>query len=238
MKITQQMNELRLVGMSTLWDGLIQNNAHHQLGLIDGMALLLQAEKENRQLRRTERLLRQARFRYQSSIEEITFDKKRQLDKNLILSLSDCSFIKQGKSIVITGPTGVGKSFIASALGHQTCSLGYTTQYYSIQKLLTTIQLARVDGSILKLQKSLFKKELIILDDFGLQPFSDKQRTDFFELVEERHARKSTIYVSQLPVKNWFDIIGENTLADAIVDRIIHQSITINMKGDSLRKIR
>lgn len=237
MNITQQMNELRLVGMSTLWDSLTQQSQHHQLELIDGMKLLLQAEKENRQLRRTERLLHQARFRYQSSIEEITFDKNRQLDKNVILSLSDCTFIKQGKSIVITGPTGVGKSFLASALGHQACALGYTTKYYSIQKLLTAIKLARVDGSILRLQKSLFKKELLILDDFGLQPFSENQRIDFFEIIEERHARKSTIYVSQLPVQNWFDIIGENTLADAIVDRIIHQSITVHMKGDSLRKM-
>lgn len=237
MNITQQMNDLRLHGMSTLWESITQSSQHHQLELLDGLSLLLQAEKENKQLRKTERLLHQARFRYQASMEEITFDKKRQLDKNKILSLSDCTFIKQGKSIVITGPTGVGKSFVASALGHQACTLGYSTKYYSIQKLLTTIKLARVDGSILKLQKSLFRKELLILDDFGLQALDEKQRLDFFELLEDRHARKSTIYVSQLPVKNWFDIIGENTLADAIVDRIIHQSITIEIKGDSMRKI-
>ncbi|MEE9372353.1 MAG: IS21-like element helper ATPase IstB [Saprospiraceae bacterium] len=238
MNIIQQMNELRLAGMSTLWDNIIKNSQHHQLDLIDGLKLLLQAEKENRFLRRSDRLIQQARFRYQASIEEITFDKKRRVDKNVILSLSDCTFIEGGKSVVITGPTGVGKSFVASALGHQACNMGQPTKYYNFQNLLTSLKLARVDGSIFKLQKTLFKKSLLIIDDFGLQPLSDNQRIDFFELIEQRHNRLSTIYISQLPVKNWFDIIGENTIADAIVDRIIHQSIMIEMKGESMRKIK
>jgi DNA replication protein DnaC len=237
MNITQQMNELRLTGMSTLWDNLTGTN-QQQLDLVDGLKLLLQAEKDNRFLRRSDRLIQQAKFRYQASIEEIYFDKKRQVDKNLVLSLSDCNYIESGKSVVLAGPTGVGKSFIASALGHQACIMGHTTQYYSFQNLLTSLKLARIDGSILKLQKALNKKTLLIIDDFGLQPLTDIQRIDFFEIIEERHNRKSTIYITQLPVKNWFDIIGENTIADAIVDRIIHQSIMIDMKGESMRKIK
>jgi DNA replication protein DnaC len=237
MNITQQMNELHLIGMTQQWQILTQSKEHLQLSLTDGMELLLNAEKENRSNRRTQRLLHQARFRYQSSIEQLNYVSSRGLDKALILSLAEGSYITQGKSILITGPTGVGKSFIASALGHQACLLGYTTSYYNIQKLLTELRLARIDGSILKVQKAIYRKDLLILDDFGLQGLTEKQRIDYFEILEERHGRKSTIYISQLPVHDWFDIIGDNTIADAIVDRVIHQSIKIELQGESMRKI-
>jgi DNA replication protein DnaC len=236
MNVLQQMNELNLQGMSLQWESLLQSKQHTQLDLSDGLEVLLQAEKQNRQTRRTLRLIHQASFRYQASFEEINFSNNRQLDKALVLSLADGNYITQGKSIVITGPTGVGKSFIASALGHQACLLGHTTLYYNIQKLLTKLKLAKVDGSIFKLQKALYRKDVLILDDFGLQALSEKQRVDFFELLEERHGRKTTIYISQIPIHEWFDIIGDNTIADAIVDRVIHQSIKIKMNGDSMRK--
>ncbi len=230
------MNELRLLGMLGQWDVFTTTKEHLNLSLTDGMSLLLNAEKENRGARKTHRLTKQARFRYSASIEQIDFATPRSLDKALILSLADGSFITKGKSILITGPTGVGKSFIASALGHQACLLGYTTLYYNIQKLLTDLKLAKIDGSIIKLQKSLYRKELLILDDFGLQGLNQNQRIDYFEILEERHGRKSTIFISQLPAHEWFDIIGDNTIADAIVDRVIHQSIKINLKGESMRK--
>ena len=238
MNITQQMNELRLLGMTSQWEVFTTTKEHLNLSLTDGISLLLNAEKENRSARKTHRLINQAKFRYAASIEQIDFVTSRSLDKALILSLADGSFISQGKSILITGPTGVGKSFIASALGHQACLLGYTTLYYNIQKLLTNIKLAKVDGSILNLQKALYRKELLILDDFGLQGLNDKQRIDYFELLEERHGRKSTIFISQLPAHEWFDIIGDNTIADAIIDRVIHQSIKIKLKGESMRKLK
>jgi len=238
MKITEQMNQLRLQGMSSLWNSLRQSKHHLKLDLVDGLQLLLQAETEERQQRRTARLIYQARFRYQASIEEISFDPPRKLDKSLILSFADCAFIQKGKSLVLTGPTGAGKSFLASALGHQACMYGYTTAYYNVQKLLTILKLAKVDGSIFKVHNRLYKKQLLILDDFGLQTLNDQQRIDFLEIIEERHARKSTIIVSQIPVVNWFDVIGDHTIADAIVDRIIHQSIKIEMHGESMRKNR
>ena len=236
MNITQQMNELHLLGMSGQWEIFTQTKEHLKLNLIDGMSLLLNAEKENRGARRTQRLIHQARFRYTASIEQLDFTTPRGLDKALILAMAEGSYITKGKSILITGPTGVGKSYIASALGHQACLLGYTTLYYNIQKLLTKLNLAKIDGSIFKLQKTLYRKDLLILDDFGLQGLNDKQRIDYFELLEERHGRKSTIFISQLPVHEWFDIIGDNTIADAIVDRVIHQSIKIDLKGESMRK--
>ncbi len=238
MKVTEQMTCLRLHGMSMSWSSITQAKQHLKLDLNDGLQILLQAESEDRQQRKTERLLKQAHFRYQASIEELSFDPSRKLDKLLILSLTDCQFISKGQSIVITGPTGSGKSFLASALGHQACMLGYSTAYYNVQKLLTILKLAKVDGSILKLQNKLYKRELLILDDFGLQKLNEHQRLDLLELIEERHARKSTLIVSQIPILNWFDIIGDNTIADAIVDRLIHQSIKIEMHGESLRKNR
>ena len=238
MKIKEQMNSLRLQGMSTLWDSLTESRQHVQLDLHDGLQLLLQAEKEDRQQRRTARLIYQARFRYQASMEEISFDPSRRLDKSLILSLTDCQFIQKGQSVVLTGPTGAGKSFLASALGHQACMMGYTTAYYNVKRLLTLLKLAKVDGSIFKVHRRLYKTNLLILDDFGLQILNDKQRIDFLDIIEDRHGRKSTIIVSQIPVANWFDVIVDNTIADAIVDRIIHQSIKIEMKGESMRKNR
>ena len=238
MKIKEQMNNLRLHGMTTLWNSLTESRQHLQLDLHDGLQLLLQAEGEDRQQRRTARLIYQARFRYQASLEEISFDPSRQLDKSLILSLSDCQFITKGQSVVLTGPTGAGKSFLASALGHQACMMGYTTAYYNVQKLLTILKLAQIDGSIFKVHRRIYKTNLLILDDFGLQSLNDKQRIDFLDIIEDRHGRKSTIIVSQIPVVNWFDVIGDNTIADAIVDRIIHQSIKIEMHGESMRKNR
>ena len=238
MNITQQMNELKLLGMLSQWKVFTHTKEHLNIHIADAMTLLLHAEKENRSIRRTQRLIHQAQFRYTASIEQIDFTTPRSLDKALLLSLADGSFITQGKSILITGPTGVGKSFIASALGHQACLLGYTTLYYNIQKLLTKMKLAKVDGSIIKLQKALYKKELLILDDFGLQSLNDRQRIDYFELLEERHGRKSTIFISQMPAHEWFSIIGDNTIADAIVDRVIHQSIKINLDGESMRKTK
>lgn len=236
MNITQQMNGLNLLGMVSQWEIFTQTKEHLNINLTDGMDLLLNAEKENRGARRTKRLIHQARFRYTASIEQLNFTTPRGLDKALLLCLAEGTYITKGKSVLITGPTGVGKSYIASALGHQACLMGYTTLYYNIQKLLTHLRLAKVDGSIFKVQKLLYKKDLLILDDFGLQSLNDKQRIDYFEILEERHGRKSTIFISQLPVHEWFDIIGDNTIADAIVDRVIHQSIKIDLKGESMRK--
>ena len=238
MKIKEHMNALRLHGMSTLWDSLTESRQHVQLDLHDGLELLLQAEKEDRQHRRTERLIYQARFRYQASLEEIRFDPPRKLDKSLILSLSDCQYINQGQSVVITGPTGAGKSFLASALGHQACVMGYATAYYNVQRLLTIFKMAKVDGSIFKIERRVYKTHLLILDDFGLQTLNEKERLDFLDIIEDRHGRKSTIIVSQIPMVNWFDVIADNTIADAIIDRFIHQSIKIEMKGESMRKKR
>ena len=173
-----------------------------------------------------------AGFRYEASIEELDYQLDRNLDKNLILRLIDCNWIKQGKDILITGPTGVGKSFIASALGHQACSLGYRTVYSLTSRLFQQLGTAKREGKYLKELVKIYKADLLILEDFGLSPFNQEKRLD---ILEDRHGRKSTIIISQLPVASWHGVIDESTIADAIMDRIVYDSFRIDLKGDSVR---
>jgi DNA replication protein DnaC len=158
------------------------------------------------------------------------------LDKNLVQRLSDCGFIQKGEDLFITGSTGTGKSFLASALGQQACLLGYKVLYTSTTKLLSQLKMAKADGAHLKELTAIEKKDVLILDDFGVQPMDAQSRALLLDIIEDRHGKRTTIITSQVPVKKWHEIIGEKTLADAILDRIVHQSIRIELYGDSLRK--
>ena len=150
--------------------------------------------------------------------------------------LSMGEYIRNGDSILITGSAGCGKSFLASALGSRACKQGYNVAYFNMQKLLMRLKVSRLEGSIIKLFDKLAKTDLLILDDFGLTPLQGQQQMDFMEIIEDRHAKKATIIASQLPVAKWFDIIGEETIADAILDRIVHTSHRFELTGDTLRK--
>ena len=200
------------------------------------MEILLQSEEQERNNRRFKRLEYNAAFRYKASIEEIKISQHRGLDQNLISTLATRSYIEKGEAVLMCGATGVGKSFLASALGHQACLLGYRVAYHNIQKLLLKTKMSRLDGSIYKFFEKLAKTDLIILDDFGLTYLEKQQQIDFMEMIEDRHGRKSTIIASQLPIGNWYDVIGEETIADAILDRLVHSSYKIEIKGDSMRK--
>lgn len=235
-QIISQLNELRLRGMSRSWETLIETRQHQDLSLSDGLKILLQAEKLDREQRRFDRLRKNAKFRYQASIEEIRKDSSRGIDQTLINSLASGKYLENGESIIITGATGCGKSFIASALGHQACAQGYKTAYFNMQKLTKQLKIARLEGSIVSFFLKLAKTNLLILDDFGLTHLQKQQQLDLMEIIEDRHARHATIIVSQLPVASWFDIIGEATIADAILDRLVHTSHRIQLKGESLRK--
>jgi DNA replication protein DnaC len=235
-QITSQLNELRLQGMSRSWKNLTETRQHQGLSLSEGLEILLQAEKLDREQRRFARLHKNAKFRYQASIEELRKDSSRGLDLSLMNSLATGAYLKNGESIIITGATGCGKSFIASALGHQACAQGYPTAYFNMQKLTKQLKIARLEGSIVSFFIKLAKTQLLILDDFGLTHLEKQQQLDLMEIIEDRHARLSTIIVSQLPVASWFDIIGEATIADAILDRLVHTSHRIELKGESLRK--
>jgi len=235
-QITSQLNELRLRGMSRSWETLIETRQHQDLSLSEGLLILLQAEKLDREQRRFDRLRKNAKFRYQASIEELRKDSSRGIDKTLMNALATGKYLDNGESIIITGATGCGKSFIASALGHQACAQGYKTAYFNMHKLTKQLKIARIEGSIVSFFLKLAKTHLLILDDFGLTHLEKQQQLDLMEIIEDRHGRHSTIIVSQLPVASWFDIIGEATIADAILDRLVHTSHRIELKGESMRK--
>ena len=235
-QIESQLTTLRLHGMSQSWTALLETRKHHELSLSEGLELLLQAETQDRENRRFERLRKNARFRYQASVEELYSDAARGLDKEMIFSLATGDYITKGVSVLITGASGCGKSFLASALGHQACSQGYKVAYFNVQKLLLRTKMSRIEGTIINFFEKLSKNNLLILDDFGLTHLEQQQRMDLMEMIEDRHGLCSTIIASQLPVANWYDVIGEETIADAILDRLVQSSYRIELKGESLRK--
>ena len=236
MEIELQLNQLRLHGMSRSWKALLETRRHHELSFTEGIAMLLQAEETERQSKRFERLQQNARFRYQASIQELHMDASRGVDKSLITSLATGEYIVKGEAVLISGATGTGKSFLASALGHQACAQGHKVVYYNLQKLLLKTKMSRIDGTIYKFLEKLTKANLLIVDDFGLSHLEQQQRMDLMEIIEDRHASTATIIASQLPVASWYDVIGEETIADAILDRMVHTSYRIELKGESLRK--
>lgn len=236
MNIENQLKQLRLHGISSRWDALVETRQHHELSLSEGLEILLQAEEEDRANRRFERLKRAAKFRYSATIEELGFQADRGLGKSQVTELAAGGYIAKGESVLITGATGCGKSFIASALGHRACSQGVRVLYFNVQKLLIKTKMARLDGSVFTLFERIAKAGVLILDDFGLANLDKKQQMDLMEIIEDRHGRASTIIASQLPVASWYDVIGEATIADAILDRLVHTSHRIELKGKSLRK--
>ena len=238
MQIESQLSRLRLHGMSRTWQALLETRRQHELSLSEGLELLLQAEEQERANNRFERLRKNARFRYQSSVEELTIDATRGMDKSLISALATGEYLAKGESVLITGATGCGKSFLASALGHQACAQGYKVAYYNMQKLLLKTKISRIEGTIVKFFDNLSSTDLLILDDFGLTHLEKQQQLDLMEMIEDRHGKSSTMIASQLPVASWYDVIGEETIADAILDRLVHTSYRIEFKGESLRKKR
>jgi DNA replication protein DnaC len=236
--IKQKMSQMKLYGMQQAYHTLLDQNQHHSLTNDEIVNLLIQAEWEERENRKVNRFLKGAHFRYHASIEEIDFTKNRNLDKTILLRLADCSFIKRKEDVLITGPTGVGKSYMASAIGHQACQNGYKVLYFNSQKLFARLKMSKADGSYQKEINKIEKQDLLILDDFGLQPLDNYNCSTLMEIIEDRHARKSTIISSQLPVSNWYEVIGESTIADAILDRLVHKAHRMELKGESMRKNR
>ena len=230
----EKITQLRLWGIKDAFTTLMQNPA--SMTNDEFIAHLIEAEWIDRHNRRIERLTRNARFRYTAHPAEVQCGPQRGLDKNVFLRLSDCSFIKSKENIILTGATGVGKSFIASALGHQACMMGYRTMYFNIQKMFAMLKAALADNSYFKIMAKIEKQDLIILDDFGLQLLDNYNRQALMEIIEDRHNKRSTIIASQLPTDKWHRIIGESAVADAILDRIVHSAHKIDLKGESWRK--
>ena len=194
--------------------------------------------RSQRHNRRIERSIKNTRFHYKSNIESINFEQSRNLDRNLVLRLAGCEFVEKNENILITGSTGVGKSYLGTALGYQACIEGFKVSYFNTNKLFAKLKMAKADGSYVRELAKIQRQEVIILDDFGLQALDSQNRITLLELIEDRHNNGSVIVTSQIPVQGWYDIICEKTIADAILDRLIHQSHRLELKGESMRKKR
>lgn len=232
----EKMRTMKFYGMARAFETSLDSATRADLTPDEMVGQLVDSEWDDRQNRTIERGLKNAKFRYKAALEDLEYSKDRNIDKNLIKRLSECTFIKKHENVLITGSTGIGKSFIASALGHHACSQGYRVMYHNTAKLFGKLKLAKADGSYIKEVARMERQHLLILDDFGIQPFDAQNRAALMEIIEDRHGKKSTIITSQVPVTAWHDIIGESTVADAVLDRIIHQAYRLELKGESLRR--
>ena len=215
-KILSDLKAMRLPGMARTWQtwqNLMEAHKTDSISLTDGIRLLIQGEKDMRMSNRTHRLIKNAHFRYTVTLDEIRADSARGIEQSLLNEVATCDYINHGYPIIITGPTGTGKSWLASALGHHACLCGYRVRYYNVMKLFEDLTMARIESRLPKLFERLSQFDLLILDDFG------------------------TIFASQLPVANWFETLDSNaSAADAILDRVINTATRFTLKGDSLRR--
>lgn len=233
----EKMKGMKLLGMSQAFENLLRT-PNAKLTMDEVAAYLVDAEYEDRYNRKLESLIKKGRFRYQTGMEGLDFRVDRNLDKNLMLRLTSCDWIKKKQNIIISGATGSGKSHIASALGNQACRQGYKTIYFSCKKLFDKMRILKAEGSYAREINQIQRQDLLILDDFGMEILDQFSRMTLLEIIEDRQGDKSTIITSQLPVKKWFDSIGDPTIADAICDRIVHSAVIIDLKMvDSMRKL-
>lgn len=232
----EKLKQMRLGAMAQLHHQYVNNNQLNDITADEYLALLTDHEWEDRENRKIDRLFKQANFRQKASLAEVNYTSSRNLDKNMFVRLGSLDFISRRENVILTGASGVGKSYLAQALGHQACLMGYKTVYSNTARLFKKFKLSKVDGTYLKELNKLLKADLLILDDFGLQAFDNHARETLMDIIDDRYNKTSTILSSQIPVSAWYDIIGEGTIADAILDRIVNSSHRIDLKGESLRK--
>lgn len=231
------LRELKLPGMvQALQQQLEQHGTYEGLAFTERLTLMLEQESLLREQRKQARLLRQARFKLQACIQAIDYQHPRQLDKRQIAQLAQGEWIQRAQNLLITGPCGSGKTYIACALGHQACLQGYPVRYYRLSRLLLSLQQAKADGSYHKQLQQLAKTHLLIIDDWGLETLQPAQRHDLMEIMDDRYTHQATLIISQLPTDQWYASIGDNTLADAILDRLMHNAHRIKLNGESMRK--
>lgn len=234
----QQLRQLKLTGLADALEMQFnQPNTYNELGFAERISLAIQQEISSRQDKRLQRLLRAARFKVAARLEDIDYSHPRGLKQSTLASLQSNDWITRHQNIVFTGPTGCGKTYLACALGHHACHQGYRVRYYRATRLFEQLTIAHGDGSYLKLLEQIAKTELLIIDDWGLEPLTQSQKNDLLEIMEDRHNTKSTLFTSQLPLKQWHEFINDPTLADAILDRLLHNAHKLPLKGESMRKV-
>jgi DNA replication protein DnaC len=231
-----QLKSLRLTGMAKALQEQWEIEDINTMGFEERLGLLVDREAAVRATRRLQTRLRKAKLRQNAAIEDIDFRHPRGLDKSLVTRLADCQWIKKHQNLIITGPTGVGKSYRACAFAQKACREGYSAMYLRMARLFEDLSLARGDGRYLKMLTTFARMDLLVLDDYGLAKLNQEQRHDLLEILEDRHGLKSMLVTSQLPTEHWHEQIGDPTLADAIMDRLIHNAHTIQLKGGSMRK--
>jgi len=231
-----KMKELRLNGMHRTFQNLREGTGVPELTADELVGHLIDSEWEERHNRKLSRLVKDSNLKHNSRIQEVDFNASRNLDKNQVLRFNECGWITKHENMIITGATGTGKSFLASALGFSGCTRGFKVKYVNAMKFFGEMKFAQTAGTYSKIMAKLKKYDLLILDDFGLNTFDRGSRLTLLEILEDRSARSSTMILTQLPIESWHEVIGDNTIADAVCDRIIHSSHKIYLKGESMRK--
>ena len=232
-----QLRQLKLGGMAhALQTQLEQVGTYEGLSFIERLDLLLEQENLSRDQRKQARLIRQARFKLSANIQAIDYQHPRNITQTQIARLAQSDWIQRAQNLLLTGPCGSGKTYLACALGHNACLYGYSVRYYRLSRLLLELTQAKADGSYHKQLKLLAKIQLLVIDDWGLEPLKPAHRNDLMEIMDDRHGHASTLMISQLPTDQWYASIGDNTLADAILDRLMHNAHRLQLKGESMRK--
>lgn len=231
-----KLETLRLTGMAKAFREQLDRPETSGFTFEERLGLLVDRELTERESRRLQTRLKKARLRQTAAFEDIDYRKGRGLDKQLLLHLASCEWVQKRQNVIITGPTGVGKSYVACALAHKACLTGFGSAYHRLPRLIEDIQLSRGDGRYIKLLKSLSKIDLLVLDDWGLARLAADHQRDLLEILDDRHMTRSTIVTSQLPIEHWHEAMADPTLADAILDRLVHNAHHIQLKGESMRK--
>lgn len=231
-----KLEELRLFGMAKAFQEQNSNTQYEALSFADRLGLLVDRESAERNNHRLRLRLKQAKLRLTATLEDVDFRHPRGLDKSLVLTLASCQWIREHHNVIITGPTGVGKSYLACALAQKVCREDFRALYVRAPWLFDELATAKADGRYRKILASYARLDLLVIDDWGLAGLTEEQRRDILEILEERHGRRSTLMASQLPIEKWHKMIGDPTLGDAILDRLIHNAHPLVLKGDSLRK--
>lgn len=234
----EKLHLLKLQSFIEVHEEIITNKTQ-SLSLEEALTLMADRELMTRDNRRLKRLLRAAKLRYPSAcVTQIDYKQARKFEHERLRQLTHCEWVKQQRNVIFTGPAGVGKSYLACALGHQACQMAITTLYYRVARLIEMLRLSHADGSYSRLLEKLAKVQLLILDDWGIDQLDRQARRDLLEVLEDRYAKSSTIITTQLPVDKWHQFIGDNTIADAICDRVINNAYTITITGESMRKTK
>lgn len=230
--------QLRCTGMAKALAEQLDAPEVEALSFEERLGLLVDRELTERHSRQLTNRLRRARLKHQACIEDIDFRHRRGLDRQVVLSLADGRWVREHLNILICGPTGIGKSWLACAFAHSACRNGHSALYVRVSRLLSELATARADGRYPKRLESLAKTQVLVMDDWGLTPLSAENRLDLLEVLEDRHGVRSTVVTSQLPVDKWHDVVGDPTLGDAILDRLVHNAYKLDLKGDSMRQRR